>query len=389
MAQPRSQLRRNVRLRGSLTLASLSLAVTAWAAIAAPAASAASESAEPGLLPNCDGIATNWSTAGATVKQYPDGGSSYTYRVEEGGPETLTFGKPPKGFDAVDATAEELEDFAFPPRPTEPSALKNWESMVSQFQTTAPPIACMGKVGPSLSPAEGEIEFSTLSGGRNWSGYIANAPKYPTHFVMAEAHYYQPSGTRTSCKSNAQEASWVGLGGRNTGALIQAGTSVNTSNGVGAFAVWKAGHSYHNGNPKLSFEPGDYMGMYAAYDLAAEHVYFYLENVTTHELSPFLGENIGSNYYDGSSAEAIIERPSVKVGEEVSLLPLLNYGRMTWWNTMVQTSANIVYPIGEVNNLQQEMTRSGNAPVPIEELLSFPGELSLNQNWEGTYYGCE
>ncbi|HTR76400.1 MAG TPA: G1 family glutamic endopeptidase [Solirubrobacterales bacterium] len=324
------------------------------------------------------------------MRKYADGGSSYTYQVEEGSPETVTFGKPPQGFDAVKASAEELEDFAFPPRPTEEPALANWEEMVSKFETTAPPIACSGKVGPSLSPAEGEVEYSTLAASRNWSGYIANAPLFPNHFVMAQSNYYQPYGNKhASCKSNALEASWVGVGGRNTGALIQAGTSVNTSNGVGAFAVWTAGSSYHDANPSLNFEPGNYMGMYASYERSTEHVYFYLENATTHELSPFRGEHIGTNYYDGTSAEAIVERPATTVEGELHLYPLLNYGTMTWWNSVVQTSANIVYNIGEVNNLDMEMTRSGNTGVELSELLALPGSLSLNKNWESFYYNCQ
>jgi len=131
------------------------------------------------------------------------------------------------------------------------------------------------------------------------------------------------------------------------------------------------------------------MGMYASYERSTEHVYFYLENATTHELSPFRGEHIGTNYYDGTSAEAIVERPATTVEGELHLYPLLNYGTMTWWNSVVQTSANIVYNIGEVNNLDMEMTRSGNTGVELSELLALPGSLSLNKNWESFYYNCQ
>lgn len=369
---------------------SLAALVAIFAVAGGSAAQASPKSQGLGLLPKCEGIATDWDTSGAEITRYPDGGSSYKYQVEEGSPETVTYGKPPQGFEPLKASAEELEDYAFPPRPDTDSGLKQWEEMVSKYKTTAPPIGCTGKVGPSLDPAEGEVEYSTLVASQNWSGYIANAPGQPHHYVMSQANYYQPYGNQhTSCKSNALEASWVGVGGSNTGALIQAGTSVNTSNGVGAFAVWTAGSSYHNANPALSFVPGNYMGMYASYELSTEHVYFYLENATTHELSPFRGEHIGTNYYDGTSAESITERPATHVGGELHLYPLLNYGHMTWWNSVVQTNANIVYNIGEVGPLQMEMTHNGVLKPPTSELLALPTELSLNKNYESYYYNCQ
>jgi hypothetical protein len=260
--------------------------------------------------------------------------------------------------------------------------------MVSTYQFTADPIACTGKVGPSLNPAEGEVEYSSIAGSKNWSGYVATGS--PEHYVASTANYYQPYGSKyTSCKSNALEASWAGIGGYSSEALIQAGTSVDTSNHLHAFAVWKAGESYKDANPALSFEDGNYMGMCASYNTSLEHAYFYLENKTTGELSPFRGENIGSNYYDGASAESITERPAEHVKKEIHIYPLLNYNYMTWWNSKVQNRANVVNNIGEVPNIQIEMTHTGSTKPPIGELLALPEELSLSQNYTSRYYNCQ
>jgi hypothetical protein len=130
------------------------------------------------------------------------------------------------------------------------------------------------------------------------------------------------------------------------------------------------------------------MGMYASYETATEHVYFYLENKTTGELSPFRGEHIGTNYYNGSSSESITESPEVTVGGEKTYPGLLNYHEITYWNTQVQDRANEVLNIGAVPNDDVEMTHKGNIGPPISELLALPGELSLNKNYASVYYHC-
>jgi hypothetical protein len=321
----------------------------------------------------------------ARVVRYPDGGSSYTYRVGEGDEETtLTIGQPPKGFRPETATKGNLARYSFPARPEEERDREAWREIVSGYKSAAPPLICEGPSSPEFGYPEG-VEYSTLTASRNWSGYMANAPGQPGHFVAARGTFYEPSGNaHISCRSNALVANWVGLGGWNTEALIQAGTGTATNNVHTTWTVWTAGMSYvDNYYPGLAFGAGSYMKFYSGYNKATETVYFYLENGSTGQVIP-VSAKISRNYYDGTSAESITEAPSIS--HEVQ--PLLNYDYITWWNVTVQNLNNRVANIGEVNNLQIEMTRYGNKEVPTTELKALPEVLSLDQNYGNSYYHC-
>ena len=152
-----------------------------------------------------------------------------------------------------------------------------------------------------------------------------------------------------------------------------------------AWVAWLAGTQYHSIYEPLVFEAGSPMEFYAAYNASIETAYFYLENAWTGEV--ILAEmHLGTNYYDGASAESITERPGTGEGTHY---PLLNFGEITWWSVTVQNLNNVVSNIGEVNNLQIEMTSTGKKEVPIAQLLALPGALSLNQNYPEYYYHCQ
>lgn len=333
----------------------------------------------------------DYSTDMAKVTKYPDGGSTYTYRYGNEG-ETYTIGQPPPGFRPEEASDEELERYSFPPRPTDvggkgwtEESLSEWEDLVSGYKEAAPPVACEGPSAPYSTNGD-PIEYALNS--NDWAGHMQK-PIFSNPEERAVAtigHFYEPSGNAyASCKSNALVSNWMGLGGWGTGRLIQAGTGTATNNQHTAW--WEAispGESlppqYY---PALIFGPSSYMGFYAGYNRALLRADFYLSNESTGQVIP-VSAGLGEKYYDGSSAEAITERPGNEKGGNY---PLLNFNYETFWNVTYQNAFNEVRPIGVgPYHAQIWMTNSG---TPSGTLLAHPGSLSLEQNYSMYYSNCQ
>jgi hypothetical protein len=368
---------------GALALFVLCVLVTA------ASAQAADQSNGPGLPEKCEPGRTDYSTDMAEIKRYPDGGSTYTYQVNSTG-QTETIGQPPPGFDPLKASNEELARYAFPPRPEDiggkgwtQESLAEWEGLVSNYKEAALPVTCGGPTAP-YSTNDEPIEYLHYS--KNWSGHIQHVEGFGERAVATIGKFYEPSGNaHKSCKENALVANWMGLGGYGTQSLIQDGTGTATNN---QHTAWWMALEPGEGDvppqyfPNLIFGENSYMGFYAGYNLAEYRAYFYLSNESTGQVIPVYS-GLGTNYYDGSTAEAITERPSAPTG----LYPLLNFSKETFWNVTYQNNYNLVSGIGEGYNHQIiDMTNTGTSGGT---LLSEPSGLSLNQNYSVNYKNCQ
>ncbi len=253
---------------------------------------------------------------------------------------------------------------------------------MSSYKSAAPPVACEGAVPPSLDNTGASVKYATRYT-KNWSGYSAESVAHH-RFVAVRGTFYEPYGNSyPSCKSNALAANWVGLGGQNSSSLIQTGTGVATNDVHTAWWAILAGSYYYQMNyPELVFQAGSYMEFYAGYNLSEEKAYFYLENGSTGQTIPVV-TSIGTQFYDGSTAESITERPGTGSG---TYYPLLNFNYMTWWNVTVQDELNNVYEIGDLIHSKDTMTNSG---LRGGTTLSSPGGLSLFQNYYNYYYQCQ
>ena len=125
------------------------------------------------------------------------------------------------------------------------------------------------------------------------------------------------------------------------------------------------------------------MGFYAGYNRAKLRADFYLSNESTGQVIP-VSAGLGEQYYDGSSAVAITERPGDGEGHKY---PLLNFNYETFWNVTYQNAFNEVKPIG-VGPYHAQIWMTGNG-TPSGTLLSEPGALSLNQNYSVYYKNCQ
>jgi hypothetical protein len=114
------------------------------------------------------------------------------------------------------ASAGQLAEYGYPPRPANPLEESNWEQMVSIPRTTPEP----------FMPDVSGFSAATVGSGPNshWSGFITTSG----NFTYSEADYTEPTFNNSNCNASA-EVTWAGIGGgpnaTKGSALFQDGTS--------------------------------------------------------------------------------------------------------------------------------------------------------------------
>ncbi|ACV58557.1 hypothetical protein [Alicyclobacillus acidocaldarius] len=127
-------------------------------------------------------ISTQALTA-SSVQTLPDGGQEYIYYIN--GVKNV-FPVPPKGFNPLTATDAQLREYGFPPRPSDPQNLQQWEQEMSHWKRTLPPKVVMTNISHRLIPYTGTAEniSESVFQTSNWSGYYNfssyNAGELPT-----------------------------------------------------------------------------------------------------------------------------------------------------------------------------------------------------------------
>jgi len=249
-----------------------------------------------------------YATTGQTA--LAGGGASVNYTVA-GMPVSILM--PPAGFDPVTATDAQLDEYGFPPRPTDQDALSEWTSDMSSWTGAA---AAPGFLASSSATAD-----SVTSS--NWSGYAVT--ESAGTFTHAEAWFFEPTFGSSVCQHNS-EVTWAGIGGFSSGNLAQDGTAHNVpgfDNHQGWWEILPANMVSANihGHPGFTF--------YASTRKVSGGFRFFMMDFQSGQTVTI---SVGSSRYDGSSAEAIAERPRVNG----SLTNLSNFGTLT----MRRTQAN-------------------------------------------------
>lgn len=242
----------------------------------------------------------------AAVNALPDGGSSYDYSVNGS---TVRFFVPPAGFDPSTATDAQLDEYGFPERPTDSTAYARWQAEMSDWKGAAP-------APPFLAESHARAD-TTYSG--NWAGYAVTGGYTYTH---AEAWYIEPTFYSSRCTTNA-DVTWAGIGGYSGGnhSVGQDGTAHNVP-GVGNHQAWWEIYPYN-------FITAVNLYGHRGYEFDASTRWlgngyrFYMHDYYTGHTVAF---DAYHNVYDGSSAEAITERPTING----SLSNLSNFETMTF-----------------------------------------------------------
>lgn len=376
------------QVTATLSLLAVTATLCAVAAAAVPARSAAATvTGTPGPLPTCVALDKGANPhADAQVTSFADGGRLFTY--EQDGQE-IVLPQPPSDFDPLRASDAALRRYGFQPRPAAGEAAERarWESTMSGYRGSAPPVSCTG-APPARTGITGEVRHGTVEGSYNWSGFNTQDAGNKYHWDASWADYFQINGVaRTSCKSSAIASAWVGLGGSNPqyAGLVQAGTDAFTNGATAAWYEWIAG-SYDGQAyfPEIYVYPGDHVAVAVEYQLATETATFAIFDANTGVYRSVLMPGLPPQFYDGSSGDFIIERP----GGATGYYPLLNFGSTAFYNARVKNSTSQSWVwLGEPNHVQEQMWSGGG--LGLGSLLASPGALTSVNSFTDTYYRCQ
>jgi hypothetical protein len=172
------------------------------------------------------------------------------------------------------------------------------------------------------------IRATTEVSSSNWSGYAATGNSGA--FNAVSANWTQPTAT---CSSGDQySAFWVGLDGYSSNSVEQTGTEVDCAGRTAEYSAWYEmypSYPVYFSNP---VKPGDSFTGSVTYS-GGEFVLKLTDNtqVWTETISQALSGAARS------SAEVIAEAPSSSNG----VLPLTNFGTVTFSGATVNTSTNL------------------------------------------------
>ncbi len=278
----------------------------------------------------------------------PGGGERLTYSATREQWFTVI---PPAGFHPLTATAAQLAEYNFPPRPTASDALTQWTSDMSAYRSTPVPQYTLGCT-PLTSPFSQSTAApaSTFYYPKYWSGYEADSSS-STNFVAVQGNFDQPA-KQSSCL-NAGEGTWVGLGGGHGGGseLIQGGTAIYGPYSSQEYEVWFEDIGSQNVGPiydsSVSLSPGNAIHIYVAYESSNGIATIYIADISTGQADNQGTGPLSGGDYNGATAEWIAEWPQGKSG---GLIP---FGQVDWSNAQTETRSGTWESVGGVWNSGQ------------------------------------
>jgi hypothetical protein len=273
----------------------------------------------------------------------------------------------PAGFDAVHATATDLERYGFPRRPTDPSALAAWQQLMADAKTYVP-ISLTPRVDHTVPLANGSHSGGTSN---NWAGNYTTGRTYE----MDGAYWTIPGVPNGSGKYSS---TWVGLGLGNSlsDPLIQTGNDQNSTGGGTSYGMWYEVYAYidstHSVNQEAytSFHPSPGQQVYfdVEYpDGTNRQARFFVEDVATHQYQPFY-ITLDSRITGCScqTADWIEENQGPNPGTAHNLA---SFGSATFTSAFDYDSANNYHHIGDLPHNYLNM-------VDNDGTVAYPGPLN-------------
>lgn len=243
----------------------------------------------------------------------------------------VTYHVPPAGFDALNATDEELESYNLPARPaTVSSGLTDWQRMMTNITFVTPPATIFevpARSATSSTDSSGTVHY-------NWSGYDATSAS-STAYYKVYGRYNEPSSNPTQACTNNAEVTWVGLGGIGSNSLAQDGTALH-SPGIADHQAWSEvlpdepallpqplyAHAGDSFTAEVSHASGQFnFYMYSDYSLSA------------------ISYSVTSSHYDGSHADFIAERPTIGSPPNQYIAPLRDFYYLDFTTSLTKGTA--------------------------------------------------
>lgn len=232
---------------------------------------------------------------------------------------------PPRGWDPLTATPDELNAYNIPPRPTDPDGLISWTELVTQSRWERPKFQPgRASASPNATPtgdATGPSALATL----NWGGIVSRGT-----YTNVSGRWRQPYAYAPQTNRPALATQWVGLGGFAAGIpLIQMGTEARVyPDGSGSYDAWYeiVGTSADTGGARtlrFTHRQGDEIEAQVWWTEAngVGTAHFYIADRTLKTATSFSVPKITGYAGVTTSAEWINELPTLKHGSAYLTLP--------------------------------------------------------------------
>ncbi|WP_130220688.1 G1 family glutamic endopeptidase [Bradyrhizobium genosp. SA-3] len=292
---------------------------------------------------------------------------------------------PPKEFDPLMATRAQLEQFGLPPRPdedNEPELFRLWARLLGkplEIVATEFPKVVNGQPSPVPANRVGRIArpgFRRFQSSRNWSGgYLT--PERSNKLVHVSGTWQVPDVSLppilpqdATQGDEFQSSVWVGIDGRRRypmSSMPQIGTSqcfqivdgIEKKRAYAWWQWWSLDENYPPDNRNNPPVPIPNIGVSVNDEIiagltlrSADEVQFFIKNQTTGLFTTFLVVAPGPILPLGSTAEWIVERPTVIGGHR--LYPLPSYTDVVFRDCLAQSAASIGAPatVQQLDRLQ-------------------------------------
>ncbi len=281
-----------------------------------------------------------------------------------------TFPAPPKGFNPVTGSDVNLARYGYPRRPDpvkEPQLRALWDRFFTVPHTLVTAELVEDKVWHTRPLFEWKKKPFGLVG--DWGGAIVQvsslgfSPPEPANTVFAE--WVVPKIKPKPTEPGSQTVGfWVGLGGVNTGELLQAGTAATLTGTSVTYWAWTewfpAGYVVNN----LSIQAGDTVSVLVCAPEPTHGYVSMMNHRTGIAISIGVSDPSGSTPYDGSTVEWIIEA----IGTEVP-----NFGSVTFTNITAGTKDHTI----NLSKAYTVNTTNGSKTLATGKVLASKDEVEV------------
>jgi hypothetical protein len=271
----------------------------------------------------------------ATTTSLSGGGEEADFSLPGG--ITMSVPTPPADFNPLTASAAQLAEFDFPPRPTDPSALAEWTTAMSAYQSDGPPADSI-----SVTSSDPAASYSTYR--EPWAGFAAGTfGTTGNTYVAVKAEQTVPSHSGT-CGATNGIGIWVGLGGTTgNNDLVQQGIECGNSV-IGSGGAFRPFTEFANtqlpivfcGQTSWTFPAGDVVYQNMGYEQSPKIANFYIENITTGVAHSCSLDKPSGWSYNGDTADYIVEPTNTNGGTPNPL----NYGSIPFSDARAELNSD-------------------------------------------------
>lgn len=229
----------------------------------------------------------------------------YVFRTEFG--DEVREIVPPPSWTPLKATADELQTYGFPPRPSNADELSAWTNRMARWKGAGVLGMC------ETSKRSGLV---TTQPSTNWAGGMTvNGTTSTNTFQSSDGEWNQPAFV-AACPAASGYSIWSGLGGWNQHRLVQSGVDVVNQALNSNYMFWEVISPQHDSHEVMwsgtTVNPGDDVESFVKYSggTVLLAVTDYTSGVSHNaSMSTYAGQAM-SQYWDGSTADFITEAPT-------------------------------------------------------------------------------